>query len=264
MEKVNILGVYIDNISMEKAKNRVVEWLKKGGKHYIVTPNPEFVMAAQKDHEFKKILNGADMAIPDGVGLKLASDLESTISGVDFMEELIKLSADLGFAVGFLGGRDRVAKELSECLQKKYPKLKIAFAESGGEIDENGDYIARGPVGLYPHPMSSLDAAGTRRGTPASATPRSTSLAIPSLDILFVAFGQVKQEKWIYKNLPEIPVKVAMGVGGAFDELSGRVPRIPSWVQKIGLKWLVRLILEPRRIKRQLALLQFVWKVVVH
>lgn len=234
LKKVNILGVKIDDISMDQAVEIVVGWLKGNGQHFIVTPNPEFVMAAQVDEEFKRILNNADLAIPDGVGLKIGSDTENTIAGVDFLERLCKVSSESGFTTGFLGGRYEVAKKAAECLKKNYPGLKVIFAEDGGEVDEMGNVLSS----MYTDPL-------------------------PKIDLLLVAFGQVKQEKWIAKNLPHLPVKVAMGVGGSFDEISGRAPRIPGWVQNMGLKWLVRLILEPRRVKRQLALLKFVWLVMV-
>ena len=133
-------------------------------------------------------------------------------------------------------------------------------------MDSDGLETDWGPVGLYPRPMSSvvLLPAGTRRGSPAPATPHTvvTPRNFPEIDLLFVAFGQVKQEKWIAKNLPKIPVKVAMGVGGSFDEISGRVPRPPKWISNLGLKWLFRLVAEPWRIKRQLALLKFAWQVI--
>ncbi len=231
-KQVNVLGVKVDDVSIDQAAELVVGWLKTGGKHYIVTPNPEFVMAAQKDQEFKKVLNNAGLSIPDGVGLKIGSDILNTTSGVDLLERLCREAADLGFTTGFLGGRDGVAKQAAECLQKKYLGLKVVFANDGPEVDSMGNVLSSM---LYP---------------------------ISQVDILFVAFGQVKQEKWIANNLPHIPVKVAMGVGGSFDEISGRVLRVPRWIQKIGLKWLVRLILQPWRIKRQAALLKYIWLVL--
>ena len=87
---------------------------------------------------------------------------------------------------------------------------------------------------------------------------------IPKTDILFVAFGAPKQEKWIAENLEKIPVKVAMGVGGAFDYISGRVPRAPAWIRRLSLEWLFRLIIQPWRIKRQLKLLKYLWLIMVH
>lgn len=204
--KKYVLGVKIDDITMEEALKTVEGWLKREDKHYIVTTNPEFIVTAQKDRNFKKILNNADLSIPDGKGLKITGDIECSIPGVDFMEALVKMATVGGFTVGFLGGGPGVAELCAERLKKKYPKLKVGFGKT---------------------------------------------------DILFVAFGHPKQEKWIYQNLPKIPVKLAMGVGGAFDYLSGKVPRAPIWIRNLRLEWLFRLILQPWRIKRQIALIKY-------
>ncbi len=246
--KKNILGIKIDDVNTTQAVEVVKGWLLNPGKHYIVTPNPEIVMMAQKDKELKSIINNADLAIPDGVGLKLATDIENTSPGIDVMEELVKMASVCGFTTGFLGGRGQIAEATSERLRKKYPKLKVSFAESGGEVDNNGNVIAR------------------------SETTKQSILRLPrpfgarndeSIDLLFVAFGPPKQEKWIAKNLKNLDVKVAMGVGGAFDYLSGRVPRAPKWVRRLGFEWLFRLIIQPWRIKRQLSLVKFVWLLVM-
>jgi len=223
--KKEVLGVKIDDLNIPEIVETVTRWLKGKGKHYIVTPNPEIVMMAQRDLELKKILNQADLSIPDGVGLKLATDIVCTSPGIDVLEALVKLAADLGFTTGFLGGREMVAQQTADCLQKKYKNLKVVFAEDGGEVDAQGN---------------SEDLGKLRR-----------------VDLLFVAFGPPKQEKWINKNLGKIDVKVAMGVGGAFDYLSGKVPRAPKFLRSLGLEWLFRLIMQPWRIKRQLALLKY-------
>lgn len=229
--KSDILGVKIDDVDMAEALSIVEKWIWKPGKHYIVTPNPEFIVAAQKDPVFKEMLNGADLAIPDGAGLKLSGKVKNTVSGTDFMERLIRLAAEKGFVVGFLGGKDGVAKRCAECLLRKYPNLKISYISSGGIVGKNGN--------------PSL----------------TTNYKLPPTDLLFVAFGHIKQEKWIATNLEKIPVHVAMGVGGAFDYLSGDVPRAPKWIRDLGFEWLFRLILQPWRIKRQIALLQYLLKI---
>lgn len=244
---VNILGVSVDNITMSEALDKVEQWLKKDGKRYVVTPNPEFIMAAQKDEEFKEVLNNADLAIPDGVGLKIGSDIQSTIPGVDFLEELVKMSSKKGFTTGFLGGRDSVAKKAAECLQKKYPGLRVVFADDGPEVDIMGNGVSSKYYGKKQEQKPIIH----------------NTYPISQVDILFVGFGQVKQEKWIAENLPNLPVKVAMGVGGSFDYLSGQVARAPKWMRKLGLEWLFRLIIQPWRIKRQLALIKFIWNIMI-
>ncbi|MBI4036772.1 WecB/TagA/CpsF family glycosyltransferase [Candidatus Daviesbacteria bacterium] len=224
--KKTVLGVKIDDVSMDEALETVHGWLKKSfgyaqDKHYIVTPNPEFLITAQKDLEFKRILNEADLSIPDGVWLKL-SGVKNTVPGVDLMEKLVEKSTDWAVTVGFLGGRNGVAEKAVKCLLQKYPEIKITFA------------ISDPP----------------------------TSFHLPPTDLLFVAFGHPKQEKWIAENLSYIPVKIAMGVGGAFDYISGKVPRAPKFLRDFGLEWLFRLIAQPWRIKRQLALLKYLFLVL--
>ena len=223
--KKPVLGVKIDDLNIPQILEIVEGWLKKPGKHYIVTPNPEIIMMAQQDLDLRKILNEADLAIPDGRGLKLSGDIENTSPGIDVMEELIKRASDWTATVGFLGGRGKVAEKTAKCLLHKYPKLKVSFATYGGEVDEGGNLLK--------------------------------SLKVPKLDLLFVAFGPPKQEKWIAKNLPKLPIKVAMVVGGAFDYISGQVPRAPWWIRDLGMEWLFRLIMEPWRIKRQLSLIKY-------
>ncbi|MDO8576736.1 MAG: WecB/TagA/CpsF family glycosyltransferase [Candidatus Daviesbacteria bacterium] len=249
--KVDILGVKIDDLNVAEALLVVEKWIWNPGKHYIVTPNPEFLVAAQKDPVFKKILNDADLSIPDGRGLKLSGRIKNTFPGTDFMESLVILASEKGFVVGFLGGGDGVAKKTAECLKKKYSGLKVAFAENGGVVNDDGNVVARR---VYPE---LVEGRQSTEGDPSSAFGglRMTG----GVDILFVAFGHIKQEKWIAANLKNIPVKIAMGVGGAFDYLSGSVPRAPKWIRGLGFEWLFRFFIQPWRIKRQLALLKYLW-----
>lgn len=225
--KTQIMGIKIDDVNMEEALSVAEQWIwnnpvyrNRTGKHYIVTPNPEMIVAAQKDDEFRKILNDADLAIPDGAGLKLSGKVKNTLAGTDLMEKLAELAAEKGFTTSFLGGKEGVAKKCAECLKAKYPTLKVAFADS----DINSK--------------------------------------VPPSDILFVALGHIKQEKWIAQNLSKVPVHLAMGVGGAFDYLSGQVPRAPKILREFGLEWLFRLIIQPWRIKRQLALFKYLWLIL--
>ena len=233
--KKDVLGVKIDDITMSEAVETVAGWLTKPGKRYIVTPNPEFLVAAKADLIFKNILNNADLSIPDGIGLKLSGKVKNIVYGADLMEKLVALAAENGFAVSFLGGGDGVAEKVAERLKKKYPKLTVNYTLEGPVIPAK--------AGIYTN----------------------KDLWIPDqvrddkVDLLFVAFCHIKQEKWIVNNLPKLPVKVAMGVGGAFDYISGTVSRAPMWIRKLGLEWLFRLIIQPWRIKRQLALLKYLW-----
>lgn len=268
--KIDILGVKIDKINQAEALEKIEKWIWNQDKHYIVTPNLEFILAAQKDQDFKGILNRADLAIPDSSSLGFSYWLLKRkfwerlifwplfflpvkqlipfdrVSGTDLMESLCQLSAEKGFVAGFLGGGKRVAEKCAERLLQKYPNLKISYISSGGTIDNNGNSQQVDSSKYYV-------VGKNQEIIPA------TSYQLPPTDLLFVAFGHIKQEKWIAGNLNKIPVKVAMGVGGAFDYLSGNTPRAPKFLRDLGFEWLFRLIIQPRRFKRQLALLEYLW-----
>lgn len=258
LDSVNILGVRVDKVDMSQTVRCVAGWLRDGGKHYIVTTNVEFIMAAQKDEEFKRILNQAHLSVPDSARLGWGNFQIQTknwlkkiiywpaflypailpkphfplVGGVYLVEQLCKQAAVNGTAVGFLGGQNGAARLAAECMKAKYSGLKVALADDGPKVDTEGDV-----AGDYIFPKVDID-------------------------ILFVGFGQVKQEKWIDKNLSRLPVKVAMGVGGSFDEISGKVAAAPKWVWALGFKWLFRLLLQPWRIKRFGALILFVFRVM--
>ena len=254
---VNVLGVNIDDISIDQTVKKVEGWLKGKDKHYIVTPNPEIVVMAQKDKELKNIINNADLAIPDGIGLKLSGDIVCYTPGVDLMERLILMAEEKGFTVGLLGGREGVAEKAAKRLKGKYPKLRISFAENGGELDQQGNVIARRSIHRPTKQSHLIKIATLPEFTPSVV--EGVARNDKEVDLLFVAFGPPKQEKWIRKNLNKLNVKVAMGVGGAFDYLSGKIPRAPKWIRRLGLEWIFRLIIQPWRIKRQLMLLKYIW-----
>ena len=228
LNKKIILGVGVTNDTLDNILKYIIENLQKSrNKFYVVTPNAELLVIANKNKSYKEILNQAEIASPDSVGLMIGARLEGKtlkerIHGVDLMENLCKEIAKRPITVGFLGGGPRVAEKVAERLKAKYPGLKVIFA-----IEE------------WPQNDQEL-----------------------ICDLLFVAFGSPKQEFWIAENFPKINVKAAMGVGGAFDFVSGRVPRAPKYIRKIGFEWLFRLIIQPWRIKRQTALIKFVVLVI--
>jgi N-acetylglucosaminyldiphosphoundecaprenol N-acetyl-beta-D-mannosaminyltransferase len=227
-EKKNILGVGITNAKKDEVLEYIITSLRKSGKkYYIVTPNPELLVIAGKDVNYKNILNGARLALADGVGVLFAAKLlrrqiKERIQGVDLVESLCREISKQPITAAFLGAGPNVAKAASECLREKYPGLKISwFSQEWSE-----------------------------------------SLRNKQIDILFVAFGSPKQEKWIYENLDELPAKVAIGVGGAFDFISGKVIRAPKFLRGLGFEWLFRLLIQPWRINRQLSLIKFVYLVI--
>ncbi|MCL5439235.1 MAG: WecB/TagA/CpsF family glycosyltransferase [Patescibacteria group bacterium] len=223
-----LLGVGVTNASKEEILEYLIKGLKEPSeKYYIVTPNPEILVYASRHKDFKKILNNARLALPDGIGVIWAGKIlgkrfKQKITGVDFMKKVCEKVSEKPITIGLMGGRGGVADRTAECLRKKYPGLKIGF------IGEEWPNVKVGH----------------------------------EIDILFVAYGFPKQEIWMSENLDKLPVKVMMGVGGAFDYISGEVPRAPVWVQKIGFEWFYRLVHEPWRLKRQLALLEFIYLVL--
>jgi len=212
---MQLLGIRIDNISMNEVLEKIKEFLCDGGQHQIVTINPEFIIRAQKDEEFRKILNDADLAIPDGIGLIWASrmagePLKERVAGVDLISGIMNYESGIMNKVFLLGGRNGVAEKIAA----EWPAV-VGFSEETDSME------------LF---------ARTRQCQP---------------DILLVALGAPKQEKWIAENLAKVPsVKLAIGVGGAFDMMAGRIKRAPKFMQKTGLEWLWRLILQPWRIGR--------------
>jgi len=236
--KVNILGVQIDNLAKAGALSKVEEFLSDGRQHYIVTPNPEMVVAAEKDKEFLEILNKADLAVPDGFGLILASrylrrPIPERIAGVDLMLDICKIAEQKNYSVFLLGAKEGLAKpeEVVRSLTKKFSRLKIS-----------SDILAREEAN--------------------EKIIQKINLEKP--EIIFVALGAGRQEKFIAENLNKIlSVKIAMGVGGAFDFIAGKIKRAPKWLRKIGLEWLWRLFMQPWRFKRIFtATIKFSWKII--
>lgn len=235
--KVEVLGVQVDDVNYSEAVEKVKHWWKEGGRHYIVTPNSEMVVYAASHPDHLKILNAADMSIPDGAGVVWASrvlgkKITGRVTGTDLAEKLIGQAVESGESVFFLGGVGGVAEASAKRFVRRFPNVKVTgWAE--GDASSAGDIEIRKIL------------LGKRIG------------------LLLVAYGAPKQEYWISRNLSELDVKVAMGIGGAFDFWSGKVKRAPRWMQTLGLEWLFRLIQEPGRIKRQIMLPVFVVRVLL-
>ena len=196
---------------------QVERMLAEGGPHMITTPNPEFLVAAQTDAKFCAILNRADLALPDGAGLMwaarfLGTPLRERIAGSDFVWDIAALAANQNYKLYLVGGRAGVAQSAAQNIIARLRNRAIVHGEREPDI------------------------AHIRDAAP---------------DILLVALGHPKQEKWIAAHLSELPsVKIAMGVGGALDFIAGRVFRAPRFLRALGLEWLWRLILQPWRLLR--------------
>lgn len=224
---MKILGVKIDNLTRQEFITQINSLLNNKHKSYAVTVNPEFITLAQKDNEFKDILNNSSLSLPDGIGVVWASwllgnKIKERVAGTDFVYSIAQLAEKEGYRVFLLGGKKGVAEKAAK-------KLKMLF--------------------------SNLSIVGSSSADPEDVP---EILKKEEVDILFVAYGHPKQEKWIKRNLQDIRVKLALGVGGALDYVSETKVRAPLWVRKIGFEWLFRLLYEPWRLKRQLSLPHFI------
>lgn len=223
---MDILGVRVDDVTHEEAVATCAALISTGRPRYVVTPNPEFVVVARCDVTLRPILNQADLAIPDGSGLRLAArlfgqPLREQVRGTDLCYSLIDLAPERGWRVFLLGAAPGVAEAAAAALQRRRPGLQIA-GTFAGLADPDGD--------------AETTAAIRQAGR---------------CDLLFVAYGVNRQERWIARNLPHLDVGLAIGVGGVLDFMSGRVRRAPYLVRRAGVDWLWRLVLQPSRIKRQ-------------
>lgn len=250
LNSIKLLNIKITNEKTEIVLEYLLEALKNSAqKLFIVTPNPEIIVYAHAHSDYKDKLNSADVALPDGAGVFIAAGLlghrlKERIPGIDFMETVCEKVNGKPVSIGLLGGRPGVAELTAERLLLRYPKLNIVYVSE--EWSREGFFWR------------------SKQGEKRGETKRFALSANPSagIDILFVAYGFPKQEEWIFANLPTLPVKIAMGVGGSFDYISGAVRRAPYLLRSMGLEWLFRLIRQPWRMKRQLALGVFIWLVM--
>lgn len=232
-QRIQILGLPVDKLNYDHLLALIDKWVKTGQRvHHICTVNPEFMVMAQSDPLFAMILKRADLCIADGVGLlwaakRLGKPLSERLTGSDGTIYIAQEAARKGWKLFFLGAAEGVAAEAAEILQREYPRLDIVGTYSGSPAPEEEAAI-----------VEMVNQSGA--------------------DILLVAYGAPKQDKWIARNSPRLKVKMAMGVGGTFDFIAGRVPRAPEKMQQYGLEWLYRLYKEPWRIGRMLRLPRFV------
>ena len=248
---INILGINICTDSKQEVLKQISDFLLSSnqGGHYIVTPNPEFLLAARKDEEFFYILNQAHIAVPDGIGLTFAGlflgKIIKRISGVDLMLDICALAEKENKSIFLLGGANGVAQEAADKLKLKFPNLKIAGAEEGLKP---GTWKLRSGKWLKGEEQSKKLEVRINETKP---------------DILFVAFGHPRQEKWIYHNLPNLnSIRLAMGVGGSFDFIAGKIERAPKILRAMGFEWLWRLLQEPRKRRPRIfdAVIKFPWE----
>ncbi len=235
---VNILSVPVHNITQAETLALIGEFIASRQLHQLCTANPEFVMAAQADPEFMTILRDSDLCLPDGVGLLwaakvLGKPLRERVAGSDLVPAIAGEAAKRGWRVFFLGAAERVADQTASILKARHPNLIVAGTWAGSpDLKEEDAIIAR-----------------VRAARP---------------DVLLVAYGAPAQDKWLARNRDRLRAPVMMGVGGAFDFITGVAERAPRWMQGLGLEWLHRLIRQPWRWRRMLALPKFMWAVLLY
>lgn len=236
-ESIKILGVRVDKVNPVEAYNRFLHLMDSHTMSMIFTPNTEIVMMAQQDKALRSILREADLVVPDGIGLVYASKLhnlglDERVTGIDLMERILKYCHTTKRSIYILGGKPGVAERAMEAILKVYPSIESKGYQDGYFKPENELKIIDRINELKP-------------------------------DILFVAMGAPKQEKWIYKHRKILNVKVAMGVGGSVDVWAGTSKRAPVFYQKANLEWLYRLLKNPSRVGRMMALPKFMFKVLL-
>lgn len=237
MPPVEILGCRLDTVDAIEAASQIMTLARQGTGAQIVTLGTEMVVHAQRDERFREIVNGSALSLCDTVGVlavarRRGATLHDRVTGVELIDELCRRSAADGVPVYFLGGAPGVAADAAAILEALHPGLNVAGARDGYfRAEETADVVA------------AIRDSGAK--------------------LLFVGLGFPRQEYWLSEHLKNTGCGAGVGVGGSFDVIGGRIDRAPTVMRRFGLEWLYRLIKEPRRWRRQLALPYFVWLVAL-
>lgn len=220
--KTQVLGIQFDNVTLDEAAELGGQMLQEDRFHYVVTPNPEFLLAAEKDGEFARVLNGADLVLPDGIGVIysakiLGTPMKQRVPGIEFGERMLARLNEQGGRLYLLGAKPGVAEKAGENILQRYPDIVLCGTHDGYFQDDE-------------------------------AVLRLVAAARP--DLLIVCLGAPRQEKWMARWGIHTGARLAIGMGGALDVFAGEVERAPERWQKLGLEWAYRLKKEPRRITR--------------
>lgn len=219
--RVCILDIPVDNVTMDQALEAIQTFVASGEPHLVITADASGIVIAQEDSEFKQLLQSAELVTPDSSGIlwaskKLGQPIPDRVSGVDLLDRTCALSADKGYRLYFLGAAPGVAEMAAEKLRLKHPGCNIVGTRHGYFPADSDEVVAKEVAELKP-------------------------------DVLFVAMGIPRQEKFIKATQHIIRAPVGIGVGGSFDVFSGRAKRAPKIVQRIRMEWLWRLILNPKK-----------------
>ena len=233
--KIDVMGLKFDSVTMDEALSRAEALLRGEKAAYVVTPNAEIAYEALHDVQLRELLNGADLMLPDGAGVVLASKLLRTpvkqkVAGVDFAAGLLGVLERNGQSLYLLGGKPGIGELAAQKMLEAHPQLRIAGIADGYFQDET-------PV------IEKINASGA--------------------DALFVCLGAPKQERFMVQHQQELRVHLMAGLGGSLDAFAGTVQRAPAWMIRLNLEWLYRLIREPKRFRRMLRLPKYLWAVML-
>ena len=237
-ERVKILGVNVDSVTMAQAVERVEQLIAAKKNSIVATANAEMLLRATNDDELKNILNAAELVVPDGAGTVWAArhlgyEMPERVAGFDLVQELMKIAPSKGYKFFLFGSAPTIADKAKLKAEELYPTIEIV---------------------------------GTRNGyfTAADEAEIIAQIKNSKPDVLLAALGVPKQEKWLSAHKDELNIPVSIGVGGTFDVMAGVVKRAPLWMQRAKLEWLYRAMLQPSRAGRLVALPKFVWKVITN
>ncbi|HEY3676439.1 MAG TPA: WecB/TagA/CpsF family glycosyltransferase [Candidatus Tumulicola sp.] len=232
MNEQYILGCRLDLIDADEAARQIMRFAADGSGAQVVTLGTEMVVYARRDEAFRAIVNASALSLCDTIGLlyvarRRGATLRERVTGIGLIERVCAIAARTEVPVYFLGGAAGVAADAAAVLEARFPGLRVAGTHDGYFGDDRNDEVA-----------AEIRASGAR--------------------LLFAGLGSPRQELWLARNLAATGCGAAIGVGGSFDVFAGRVDRAPQAFQRLGLEWLYRLLREPRRWRRQLALPKFV------
>ncbi len=235
MDRIEILGVLVDRVTKLEALEESKKFIRAEKSNLIITANAEMIIRAQQDPQLQRIINSAELVIPDGAGVVLAAkllgnSLKERVAGVDLVKDLLELGSKERYNFYFLGAAPGVAEVAKKNVLRDYPNLRIRIHH--GYLNKELE-------------LKVLE-----------------DIQSESVDILLVGMGVPLQEKWLDHYLDELKISIGIGVGGSFDILAGKKKRAPKLMQNLHLEWLYRLLQEPKRVTRIQSLPKFVYRVL--
>ncbi len=236
-ETVTLFGVEVSKMGMRQTVEYLVDAVRRRRATHVVTANPIMFMTGFEDERFMRMLRNADLVVPDGAGLvwaarRLGKPVAERVAGFDLVQELFRVGAEEGWKVYLLGTTQELIEAARDRIQEKHPGLRIVGCRNGFFGPDEDDEVVR-------------------------------HIAEAAPDLLLVGRATWTQDPWIAQHHQRLNVPVMIGVGGSFDVMSGNLKRAPRWMQKMGLEWFHRLLLQPTRWRRMLVLPKFALKVMV-